>query len=235
MKNKSSLVAAVVAGILALSAIPAQAMGSGNPYQDAQTGLNYVVYQPSYTAGLALKNFGMTTCGVGRDESVTVQYGSGKKFFTITESSIKNICPMNMMLIRGATRTVANKSGAGSLVGTQVVTISVGIPKAQIKLLFSHLVPKYTVSGSKVVAPVLVDPLTVTNAIVALTNVLVFTVSDPENWSGTVVDPTIVSFTPGGNQGTYTTNPGLKPLKKGVTIVSLNHAGTVIVFTVTVS
>jgi len=130
---------------------------------------------------------------------------------------------------------VANKAGAGSLVGTQVVIISVGIPRAQIKQLFSHLVPKYTASGSKVVAPVLVDPTTVTNATVALTNVLVFTVSDPENWSGTVVDPTIVSFTPGGNQGTYTTNPGLKPLKKGVTIVSLNHAGTVIVFTVTVN
>ena len=144
MKNKRSLVSAVAAGILALSAIPAQAMGSGNPYQDAQTGLNYVVYQPSYTVGLTLKTFGMTTCGVGRDESVSVQYGTGKKSLTLTESSAKNICPMNMMLIRGATRTVVNKPGAGSLAGTQVVTISVGIPRAQLNQFFAHLVPKYT-------------------------------------------------------------------------------------------
>jgi len=85
----------------------------------------------------------MTTCGVGRDESLSVQYGSGKKFFTLTESSAKNICPMNMALIRGATRTVVNKPGAGSLAGTQVVTISVGIPRAQLNQFFSHLLPKY--------------------------------------------------------------------------------------------
>jgi len=143
MKNKRSLVALLAVGALALGAIPALAMGSGNLYQDAQTGLNYVVYQPSYTAGLALKHFGMTTCGVGRDESLSVQYGSGKKFFTLTESSAKNICPMNMALIRGATRTVVNKPGAGSLAGTQVVTISVGIPRAQLNQFFSHLLPKY--------------------------------------------------------------------------------------------
>ena len=226
---------ALAAGILALGAIPALAMGSGNPYQDAQTGLNYVVYQPSYTAGLALKHFGMTTCGVGRDESISVQYGSGKKYFSLTESSIKNICPMNMMLIRGATRTVVNQPGAGNLAGTQVVTISVGIPRAQLNQFFSHLVPKYTASGSKVVAPVLVDPTLVTYTSVALTNVVVFTVPDPDKWSATIADPTIVSFTAGGNQGTYTTNPGLKPLKKGTTIVTLDHNGTSIAFTVVVN
>ncbi len=144
MKIRRSLVPVLAAGILATNVIPALAMGSGNPYQDAQTGLNYVVYQPSYTVGLTLKTFGMTTCGVGRDESVSVQYGTGKKSLTLTESSAKNICPMNMMLIRGATRTVVNKPGAGTLAGTQVVTISVGIPRAQLNQFFAHLVPKYT-------------------------------------------------------------------------------------------
>jgi len=218
---------------IGISPIPAQAMGSGNPYEDAQVGLNYVVYQPSYTAGLGLKHFGMHKCGMG-DLALNVNYGSGKKNFLLTESSIKNVCPMNMMLIRGATRTVMTKPGAGNLTPTQVVVISVGIPRAQITQLFSHLVPRYTAPGSKVVAPVLVDPTVVTNTTVALTNVVVFTVPDPDKWSATVADPSVVSFIPGGNQGTYTTNPGLKPLKKGTTTVTLNHDGTMIAFTITV-
>ncbi len=235
MKIRSALIAVLVAGCVAAPTIPALAMGTGNPYQDAQTGLNYVVYQPSFLVGLSLKGFGLSSCGEGRDESIAVQYGSGKKFISLTESSIKNICPMNMMLVRGASRTVVNKPGAGNLVGTQVVTISVGIPRAQIKLFFSHLIPRYTVPGSKSVAPVLVDPTVVTYASVPLSNFLVFTVSDPEKWSATIADPTIVSFIPSSNMGYYTTNPWLKPLKKGTTIVGLNHNGTMIVFTITVN
>jgi hypothetical protein len=233
MKTRVTLFALVSFIFAGATALPAQAMGSGNPYEDAQVGLNYVVYQPSYTAGLSLKSFGMHKCGVG-DLALNINYGSGKKNFLLTESSVKNICPMNMMLIRGATRTVVTKPGAGNLTATQVVVISVGIPRAQLNQFFSHLVPRYTAPGSKVVAPVLVDPTVVTDATVALTNVVVITVADPEKWSATVTDPTIVSFTPGGNQGTYTTNPGLKPLKKGTTTVTLNHDGTTITFTVTV-
>jgi len=233
MKIKGSLVALLAAGFLAASTLPALAMGSGNPYEDAQVGLNYVVYQPSFTAGLALKKFGMHPCGSG-DLALNVNYGSGKHNFLLTESSVKNICPLNMMLIRGATRTVVTKPGAGNLTATQIAIVSVGIERAQLNVIFSHLVPRYTAPGSTVVAPVLVDPTIVTNASVALTNVLVFTVPDPDMWSATIADPTIVSFTPGGNQGTYTTNPGLKPLKKGTTIVTLNHNGTLITFTVNV-
>jgi len=233
MKIKGGLVAIVAAGALAATTLPAIAMGSGNPYEDAQVGLNYVVYQPSWTAGLALKNFGMHKCGVG-DLALNVNYAAGKKSILLTESSSKNICPMNMMLIRGATRTVVNEPGAGSLTSTQVAVISVGIPRAQLNQFFAHLVPRYTAPGSKVVAPVLVDPTVVTNASVALSNVVVFTVPDPDQWSATIADPTIVSFVAGGNQGTYTTNPGLKPLKKGTTIVTLNHNGVKIAFSVTV-
>ena len=233
MKIKRIAIVVASLGLMASSTLPALAMGSGNPYEDAQVGLNYVVYQPSYTAGLTLKNFGMHKCGVG-DLALNVNYVSGKKNFLLTESSVKNICPMNMMLIRGATRTVVTKPGAGNLTATQVVVISVGIPRTQLNLLFSHLVPRYTAPGNKVVSPILVDPTIVKDATVALTNVVVFTVPDPDKWSATVTDPTVVSFTPGGNQGTYTTNPGLKPLKKGSTTVTLNHDGTLITFSVTV-
>ena len=235
MKLKVGLLALVTTGFLSVAALPVQGMGSGNPYEDAQVGLNYVVYQPSFTAGLSLKSFGMHTCGMGKDQAINVNYGAGKRNFLLTETSINNICPMNMMLIRGATRTVVTKPGAGNLTATQIVIISVGIERAQLNVIFSHFVPRYTASGSKVVAPILVDPTVVTNASVSLSNVVVFTVPDPENWKATVADPTIVSFTPGGNQGTYTTNPGLKPLKKGSTVITLDHNGIKIDFTVTVN
>ena len=149
MKNRVTLLALLIAGLLALSTLPANAMGSGNPYQDAQVGLKYVVYQPSFTAGLSLKHFGMHTCGVSSNKALNVNYGSGKRNFLLTETSINNICPMNMMLIRGATRTVATELSAPGLTATQVVIISVGIERAQLNQIFSHLTSHITVASSK--------------------------------------------------------------------------------------
>jgi hypothetical protein len=148
MRKKRNLVAIVVAGFLAAGITPALAMGSGNSYQDSQVGLTYVVYQPTYTAGLSLKNFGMHKCGVG-DLAINATYTSGKKSIYLTESSTSNICPMNMMLIRGATRTVVNKPALGNLGATQVVIISVGIPRSQLNSFFSHLTTHYTASTKK--------------------------------------------------------------------------------------
>lgn len=224
----------LVAGFLTASVLPALAMGSGNPYQDAQVGLNYVVYQPGYTAGLELGNFGMHKCGVG-DLAINATYALGKKSIYLTESSISNICPMTMMLIRGATRTVVNRPGAGKLSATQVAVISVGIARTQLNIFFRHLVPRYTDPRSRVVPPVLIDPSVVTNASVALKNVVVFTVPDPGQWSAVISDPTVVSFIAGGSKGSYATNPGLKPLKRGSTTVTLDHNGVKIIFSVTVN
>lgn len=145
MKSRRNLISFLTAGFLIAAATPALAMGSGNPYEDAQVGLNYVVYQPSALDGLSLKNFGMHKCGTG-DLAINATYSSGKKSIYLTETSTNSICVMNMMLIRGATRTVVNKPGAGNLTSTQVMTISVGIERAQLNVFFSHLVPKYKVS-----------------------------------------------------------------------------------------
>src|ERR1035437_4469062 len=136
MKIKGHVALLITAGLLALSVVPAVAMGSGNPYEDAQVGLNYVVYQPSYAAGLTLQKFGMHTCAAGQDEALNVNYAAGKKSILLTESDSTNICVENFMLIRGATRTVVNKPGAGTLLATQVVTISVGIERAQLNAFF---------------------------------------------------------------------------------------------------
>jgi hypothetical protein len=148
MSKKRNLVALLVAGFLAAGITPVLAMGSGNSYQDSQVGLTYVVYQPTYTAGLTLKDFGMHKCGVG-DLAINANYLSGKKSIYLTESSTSNICPMNMALIRGATRTVVNKPAVGNLGATQIVTISVGIPRAQLNRFFSHLTTHYKASTSK--------------------------------------------------------------------------------------
>jgi hypothetical protein len=125
----------------------AWAMGSGNPYQDAQTGLDYIVYQPTNTLKLPLKNFSMDSCNNGHDEVINALYGSGKKFFTIRESSTKWICPINYMLIRGAVRTVKNYPGADMLTGTSVSTISFGLKSSEIATIFKYLVPKYRARG----------------------------------------------------------------------------------------
>lgn len=142
MKIRASLFAVVVVSFLATLTVPAEAMGSSTPFQDAQVGLHYLVYQPTYNAGMTLKNFGMHQCGAG-DLAINVNYGSGKKSILLTESSMQNICPLNMMLIRGATRTVVNLPGTGSLGATQVATISVGIPRALLNRFFSHLKARY--------------------------------------------------------------------------------------------
>ena len=81
----------------------------------------------------------MHTCGVAKDQAINVNYGSRKRNFLLTETSVDNICPMNMMLIRGATRTVVTKPAVGNLTATQVVIISVGIERAQLNKIFSHL------------------------------------------------------------------------------------------------
>jgi len=149
MKIKVSIIALGIAGLLSVGVLPVHATGNGNSYTDVQMGVNYVVYQPFFTAGLSLKHFGMHRCGVGKNQALNVNYGAGKRNFLLTETSINNICPMNMMLIRGATRTVATELGAPGLTATQVVIISVGIERAQLNQIFSHLTSHITVASSK--------------------------------------------------------------------------------------
>jgi len=234
MKIRGNVVVAAVVGLLVFSTLPALAMGTGNPYEDAQVGLDYVVYQPAYTAGLSLTNFGMHSCAAGQDNALNVNYASGKKTILLTESASTNICPENFMLIRGAVRTVVNKPGAGTLKGTQIAVISFGIERAQLNVFFSLLVPKFTTPGTTNIPSVLIDPTIVRYAEISLTNLISFTVPDPDKWTATVANPKIVAFIPGKVREFYISNPGLKPLKKGKTIVTLHHNGKNIAFSLSV-
>jgi hypothetical protein len=56
-------------------AVPAAAMGGPNPYDDAQVGLTYPVYQPMTVLGLPLTSFKLLPCAAGQDESVSATYG----------------------------------------------------------------------------------------------------------------------------------------------------------------
>jgi hypothetical protein len=71
---------AVVAGmgtatLLAALAVPAAASGSPNPWEGAQVGLTYPVYQPKTVLGLARASFRLLSCGAGQDESIFATYG----------------------------------------------------------------------------------------------------------------------------------------------------------------
>ena len=76
---------------------------------------------------------------------------------------------------------------------------------------------------TQVIAPIMVDPAMTTEINARVGSTIVLTVSDAANWNATVDDPTLAVFTPGGDQGTDTTNPGLSALAAGTTILHVSH------------
>ena len=52
----ASTAAALVMAVAGTTA--ASAMGTGNPYQDHQVGVGYLVYQPRFVAGLGIQHVG---------------------------------------------------------------------------------------------------------------------------------------------------------------------------------
>jgi len=72
-------VAAAGAGtgaFLAALAVPAAASGNPNPWEGAQVGLTYPVYQPKTVLALPRASFKLLSCGVGQDKSVFATYGT---------------------------------------------------------------------------------------------------------------------------------------------------------------
>jgi len=64
----------------------AAAMGSGNPYLDAQTGVTYSLYKPVNTSGLVQTKFSLLDCGVGIEQWVAVRFASGKKVIEVMQT-----------------------------------------------------------------------------------------------------------------------------------------------------
>jgi hypothetical protein len=122
-------VAAVGAGtgaVLAALAVPASAMGSPNPYDNAQVGLNYAVYQPKTILGLPISSFKLLSCGTGKDESVYATYG---KAYT----PVSNLGKVPGFSIAEGYPAVCNNPGTSWQVGVWTV----GIPKGHVNVRVS--------------------------------------------------------------------------------------------------
>ena len=106
-----------------------------------------------------------------------------------------------------------------------------GVPSAPL----TPNAPKSGQSGStQALPPVMVDPNN-TNATLPMTNTLVFNLANPGGWTFAADPGDLLEFTPGGDQGTYTTNPSAKPLKPGVAKVIASDGMQKITFTITVT
>lgn len=87
----------VVAALIALTfAIPysAVAMGSGDKYQDLQTGVTYVVYKPTNTLKLPALNFEVRPCRLfpKKDEYLLAGFGGMDRGIALVETSSQYNC-----------------------------------------------------------------------------------------------------------------------------------------------
>lgn len=71
------LIGAVVA-LAGAGAVPAQAMGSSDAYENMQVGVTYTVYEPTFTAGLKARHVGGNDlCPPGTEQNLYASYGKG--------------------------------------------------------------------------------------------------------------------------------------------------------------
>lgn len=112
--RRTLLALAAAASTVLAAAVPAAAMGSGNPYLDQQTGVTYTVYQPTYGAGLRLQHAGgNAVCPAGTEQNLLTVYGKrSERQFTITQgnpmcSDVGEGTPVLRTTVRGARATVS--------------------------------------------------------------------------------------------------------------------------------
>lgn len=89
-------------------------------------------------------------------------------------------------------------------------------------------------AGTQVLPPIMVDEVSKT-ASVPTTNTLVFNFTNPTAWTFAAKPGDLLEFTPGGDQGSYTSNPSARAHKPGVAKVTVSDGRQKIVFTITVT
>ena len=263
---------AIILAAAVLLPTAASAMGSGDKFSDAQTGLTYSVYKPSYALGMASVSFSLNSCQPGKEEWIYLKYGGSKRFLEImqTMAGVKCSDPglskyLRTIVINGAKAKVYvycdpakpasfKKCSVNDIArvggylmfttkavkpykGTEIQVQGIGgVTYAQLINVAKGL-KTVKASGNtytQVIAPLMIDPTMSTQINARVGSTIVLTVSDAANWSATVDDPTLAVFTPGGDQGTYTTNPGLSALAAGTTIVHLSHGSEIFEIALTI-
>ena len=86
------IVASLICILALLAPNVANAMGSGDPYLDAQTGLTYSLYKPVNTLGLPQTAFKVLVCGGGGEEWVYTRFSKGKKQIEVMQTMAGSHC-----------------------------------------------------------------------------------------------------------------------------------------------
>jgi hypothetical protein len=83
-----------LAALFSLSQSTSFAMGSGNKYVDAQTGVTYSVYEPKTLLGLPTLTFQLRPCRLhpGQDEYLFASYGGAEVGITLVETAAAFNC-----------------------------------------------------------------------------------------------------------------------------------------------
>ncbi len=141
--SRVAVAGAGTGALLAALAVPASAMGSPNPYENAQVGLTYPVYQPKTVLGLPISSFKLLSCGTGKDESVFATYG---KAYT----PVANLGKLAGFSIAEGFPAVCNNPGTSWQVGVWNVGIPNGSVKVRVSVYCSPSVLKYCTTAAGV-------------------------------------------------------------------------------------
>ena len=172
--------------------------------------------KPCSDPGLSKK---LTNTKINKLTAQVRVYCDPSKPAAFKKCTIAEIAKVGGYLMFTATNKVKMKS-------TQIQVQGVGgVTYKQLLAVAKNLKPMITStvapSGSQALPPVMIDPATTSEVSVRITRTIVLTVADPGNWSATIADAKIAKFVAGGDQGSYTTNPGITPLAVGSTTATV--------------
>ena len=109
-------------------------------FQDIQTGLSFLAYQPSYTAALELKKIEIIQCASNKNYGMSAQFGTSKKSIVITEYGVTKSCSFATSLTKGAKQTIVIKKGTSLRPGARISLVTIGLTSIDIKKIIAGLV-----------------------------------------------------------------------------------------------
>ena len=86
VQHRRAVIVLLAALVIFAGVNEADAMGSGNPYLDAQTGLTYSLYKPVNTLGFPQTKFQLLVCGGGGEQWVYTRFNKAKKTVEVMQT-----------------------------------------------------------------------------------------------------------------------------------------------------